>query len=53
MCASSNGYAIAELTPARMEARFQAVADATDPASPKATLARFVIENGKAGAVLA
>jgi alkaline phosphatase D len=47
------GYAIADLTPARMEARFQAVADATDPASPKTTLARFVIENGKAGAVLA
>lgn len=45
------GYAIADLTPARMETRFQVVADATDPASPKATLARFVTESGKAGAI--
>ena len=47
------GYAIADLTPQRMETRFQVVADATDPASPKATLARFVTESGKAGATLA
>ena len=46
------GYAIADLTPQRMETRFQVVADATDPASPKATLARFVTESGKAGAAL-
>ena len=47
------GYAITDLAPARMETRFQVVADATDPASPKATLARFVTESGKAGAFLA
>jgi alkaline phosphatase D len=47
------GYAVADLSPARMETRFQVVADATDPASPRATLARFVTESGKAGAVLA
>jgi alkaline phosphatase D len=47
------GYAIADLAPQHMETRFQVVADATDPASPKTTLARFVIENGKAGAILA
>ena len=47
------GYAIADLTPQRMETRFQVVADATDPASPKATLARFVTESGKAGAIVA
>jgi alkaline phosphatase D len=46
------GYAIADLTPQRMVTRFQAVADATDPASPKETLARFVTESGKAGAIL-
>lgn len=46
------GYAIADLTPQHMETRFQVVADATDPASPKTTLARFVTESGKAGAVV-
>jgi alkaline phosphatase D len=47
------GYAIADVTPARMETRFQIVTDATDPASPKETLARFVTESGKAGAIVA
>jgi alkaline phosphatase D len=47
------GYAIADLTPTRMETRFRVVTNATDPASPKATLARFVTENGRAGAVIA
>jgi alkaline phosphatase D len=47
------GYALADLTPARMETRFQVVTDATDPASSKDTLARFVTESGKAGAVTA
>ena len=47
------GYAIADLTPARMETRFQVVTDAADPAAGKETLARFVTESGKAGAVVA
>jgi alkaline phosphatase D len=47
------GYAIADVTPQRMETRFQTVADATDPAAPKETLARFVTESGKAGVTLA
>ena len=47
------GYAIADLTPQRMETRFQVVAAATDPASPKTTLARFVTESGKPGAIVA
>jgi len=46
------GYAIADLTPERMETRFQVVTDATNPASPKETLARFVTLTGKAGAVI-
>ena len=47
------GYAIADLTPQRMETRFQVVSDATDPDAKKETLARFVTENGKAGAIIA
>jgi alkaline phosphatase D len=47
------GYAIADLTPRRMETRFQVVTDATDPNAGKETLARFVTESGKAGAVVA
>jgi alkaline phosphatase D len=47
------GYALADLTPARMETRFQVVTDATDPAAGKETLARFVTESGKAGAIVA
>ena len=47
------GYALADLTPRRMETRFQIVADATDPASPKETLARFATESGKPGAIVA
>jgi alkaline phosphatase D len=46
------GYAIADLTPERMETRFQVVTDATNPASPKETLARFVTLTGKAGAMI-
>lgn len=46
------GYAIADLTPERMETRLQIVTDATDPASPKETLARIMIETGKAGAIV-
>ncbi|HET6159171.1 MAG TPA: alkaline phosphatase D family protein [Dongiaceae bacterium] len=48
-----HGYAIADVTPGRMETRFQVVTDAADAASPKETLARFVTESGKAGAVIA
>ncbi|HEV8388786.1 MAG TPA: alkaline phosphatase D family protein [Dongiaceae bacterium] len=47
------GYAIADVTPAGMETRFQMVTDATDPSAKKETLARFVTESGKAGAVIA
>jgi alkaline phosphatase D len=47
------GYAIADLTPERMETRFQAVTDAADPNAGKETLARFVIENGRPGAIMA
>jgi alkaline phosphatase D len=46
------GYVLADLTPARLETRFQAIADATDPASRKDTLARFVTESGKPGAII-
>jgi alkaline phosphatase D len=46
------GYAIADLTPDRMETTFKVVTDATDPTSPKETLARFVTLTGKAGAMV-
>jgi alkaline phosphatase D len=45
------GYAIADLVPARMETRFQVVTDVTDPDAGKQTLARFVTESKKPGAV--
>jgi alkaline phosphatase D len=46
------GYAIADLAPERMETTFKVVTDATDPTSPKETLARFVTLTGKAGAMV-
>jgi alkaline phosphatase D len=45
------GYTTVELTSARAIARIRAVASATQPESPIATLATYVAENGRAGAV--
>lgn len=47
------GYAIADLTPAHMTARLRTVSDAADPAAAIDTLAAFVVESGKAGALTA
>jgi alkaline phosphatase D len=47
------GYAVADLTPARMAVRLRTVSDAADPAATIDTLAAFVVESGKAGALTA
>lgn len=45
-----HGYVTVDLTPERMETRFQAV-DRLDPHSETAPLKKFVVENGRPGAV--
>jgi alkaline phosphatase D len=47
------GYAAVDLTPERMETRFQAISDAADPDAGVSTLASFVIEAGRKGVVAA
>ena len=47
------GYVSVDLTRDAMTARFQTVSDITDPNATKATLASFVVEDGKAGPVAA
>ena len=43
------GYAIVEVTPARMTTRFQAVSDAADANATVSTLRSFVVEDGHPG----
>jgi alkaline phosphatase D len=43
------GYVSAELRPARLEVAFRTVDDVRNPGSAAATLARFVVEDGKPG----
>jgi alkaline phosphatase D len=45
------GYVSIDLTPERMETRFQAISDRRDPRASVSTLRRFIVESGKAGAV--
>ena len=47
------GYAVVDLTPEQMFTRFQAISDAADPAASVSTLASFVIEDGRKGAITA
>jgi alkaline phosphatase D len=47
------GYVSVELTRERLQARYQTVSDITDPNATLATLASFVVEDGKAGPVAA
>jgi alkaline phosphatase D len=45
----AHGYGRIDLTPARCEIVFRAIADISDPNSSVRDLARFVIENGRTG----
>ena len=45
------GYVSVDLTRERMETRFRAVSNITDPQATVSTLKTYVVENGKAGAV--
>lgn len=45
------GYVAVDLTPERMETRFQAISDRRDPKATVSTPKRFILENGKPGAV--
>ncbi len=45
------GYVGVEVTPGRMETRFQAISDRRDPHATVSTLKRWVVETGKPGAV--
>ena len=47
------GYVSVELTQERLSARYQTVSDMTDPNATLATLASFVVEDGKPGPVAA
>jgi alkaline phosphatase D len=47
------GYASVEVNADRMVTRFQAISDAADPDASVSTLASFVIEAGRKGAVAA
>jgi alkaline phosphatase D len=46
---TTNGYVVADVTTARMDTRFQAITDRRDRAASVATLASFVVEDGRAG----
>lgn len=46
------GYASVDVTRDRMETRFQIISDRRDPNASVSTLKRFIVESGKAGAVL-
>jgi alkaline phosphatase D len=45
------GYVSVDVTPDRMETRFQVISDRRDPNATLSTLKRFVLESGKPGAV--
>jgi alkaline phosphatase D len=45
------GYVVADLTRDRMETRFQIISERRDPNATVSTLKRFVVENGRPGAV--
>jgi alkaline phosphatase D len=45
------GYVSVVVTPDRMETRFQIISDRRDPNATLSTLKRFIVENGKPGAV--
>jgi alkaline phosphatase D len=45
------GYVSVDVTPERMETRFQMISDRRDRNASVSTLKRFVVENGKAGAI--
>jgi phosphodiesterase/alkaline phosphatase D-like protein len=45
------GYVSVDVTPDRMEIRFQVISDRRDPNATLSTLKRFVVESGKPGAV--
>jgi alkaline phosphatase D len=47
------GYVSVDLTPRRMTARFQAISDAANPEATIGTLATFVVETGRKGALSA
>jgi alkaline phosphatase D len=47
------GYVLCEVTPKQWRTDFRAVANIADPKSPVSTLASFVVEDGKPGAVKA
>ena len=46
----ARGYISVDLTPSRMETRFQAISDRRDPQATVSTLKSFVVESGRAGA---
>ena len=48
-----SGYALLDITPAEMRIDLRGVGDQTDPRSKVSSLARLVVEAGKAGATLA
>ena len=50
---SRRGYVRAELTPQRMQVDLRAMRSVTQPRAPVDTLASFVVEDGRAGAVRA
>jgi alkaline phosphatase D len=45
------GYVAVDLVPGHMEARFQIISDRRDPKATVSTLKRFVVENGRPGAL--
>lgn len=45
------GYVSVSLSPARMETRLQAISERRDPHATVSTLKRFVVEDGRAGAL--
>jgi alkaline phosphatase D len=45
------GYVTLDLSRERMETRFRVISDRRDPNATVSTLKRFVVENGKAGAI--
>jgi alkaline phosphatase D len=51
MNAKTHGYISMDVTPQRMQTRFQVVSDRKDRNATVSTLKAFVVESGKAGAV--
>jgi alkaline phosphatase D len=46
-----NGYTVCDVTPSRWQADYRAVKSARDPNTPVQTIASYVVEAGRAGAV--